>query len=63
MSQICLEKYNHLTDGATMIPTKISLVTTKGCVGGISNMCFKKKVLSSQTCQKITSWQIAKKRM
>jgi hypothetical protein len=53
----------HRTDGATMTPIRISLVTTRGWDGGISNICFKKKVFSSETCQKMTIWHSAKNRI
>lgn len=55
--------FTYLTDGATMTPINMSLEMTSGCEGGISKMCFRKKVFSSDSCQKMTSWQRAKKRM
>lgn len=51
---------SHLADGATMIPRNMRRPTTIGCEGGISKMCFKKNVFSSEICQNITIWQTAK---
>lgn len=53
----------HLTDGATMTPISTNLATTMGWDGGISYTCFKKKVLSSETCQNITNWHNATNRI
>lgn len=46
-----------------MTPIRMSLATTRGWDGGISKICFKKKVLSSETCQKMTIWHSAKNRI
>jgi hypothetical protein len=46
-----------------MTPIRMSLATTRGWDGGISKICFRKKVLSSETCQKMTIWHSAKNRM
>lgn len=46
----------YLTDGATIKPMNTRRIATTGCDGGISKMCFKKNVLSSVICQKITNW-------
>lgn len=45
----------YLTDGETMTPMRHSLAMTRGCDGGISNMCFKKNVFNSDICQNTTS--------
>lgn len=51
---------NYLADGATIIPRNKSRPTTSGWDGGISKICFKKNVFSSEICQNITIWQTAK---
>lgn len=46
-----------------MIPRNNRRATTIGCDGGISKMCFKKKVFNSEICQNMTIWQTAKNLM
>lgn len=53
----------YLADGATIKHKNMSLVPTIGWDGGISKMCFRKKVFNSDNCQKTTIWHKAKNLM
>lgn len=53
----------YLAEGATIIPKNVSLPMTRGCDGGISKICFRKKVFNSDICQNMTNWQTAKNLM
>lgn len=58
-----MQTKSYLTDGATIKPINTRRMATIGCDGGISNICFKKNVLSSVICQKITSCDTDKNRI